>query len=204
MSKEQNRAFIRGRQVRLDAERLLLVEKTKASILGAVSVGWKNRMGKVVFKQASMALRGGTALFDICRDGNKLYSVAVPLEGSDFIMESSNVIQFRTHEGTNYLWVRFEEQEVLKEWLTGLLAATKSEVSLNDFTIIRAVGKGGMGKVFFAKHKRTDERLALKVSCRQCSPFESFSDIKCLCLYSVLSRVVRLLHELVVVPYAVC
>lgn len=164
MSKEQNRAFIRGRQVRLDAERLLLVEKTKATLYGAVDVGWKNRIGKVVFKHANMALRGGTVLFDVCRDGIKMYAVAVPLEGSDFIMESSNVIQFRTDEGMNYLWVRFDEQDVLKEWLTALLSATKSEVSLDDFKIIRAVGKGGMGKVFFATHKRTGERLALKVN----------------------------------------
>ena len=48
--------------------------------------------------------------------------------------------------------------------MTILNTAMKAEVNLNDFDIIRAVGKGGMGKVFLAIHKRTGERLALKVS----------------------------------------
>mmetsp|Transcript_6078 Transcript_6078/g.18363 ORF Transcript_6078/g.18363 Transcript_6078/m.18363 type:complete len:593 (+) Transcript_6078:278-2056(+) len=163
MSKEQHRAFIKGRQIRLDAERLLLVEKVRPTILEQVEVGWKNRVGKVHFRTATITLRGTSLLFDIFKDGEKAYSVAVPLEGSDFIMEGCEILQLYTNDGSSYMWIRFRDEDVLKKWMTALNMAMKAEVNLSDFDIIRAVGKGGMGKVFLAVHRRTGERLALKV-----------------------------------------
>mmetsp|Transcript_73 Transcript_73/g.202 ORF Transcript_73/g.202 Transcript_73/m.202 type:complete len:592 (-) Transcript_73:1331-3106(-) len=163
LAKEQNRAFIKGRQIRLDADRLLLVEKTKPSISCLLEVGWRNRVGKVTFRTGMAALRGSTILMDVIKERVKAYSVAVPLEGTEFAMESNFTIQLRTADGIPYMWFKCTDDEQLKRWLVGLNIATKSEVCFKNFEILHAVGKGGMGKVFLAKHRRTGERLALKV-----------------------------------------
>lgn len=50
-----------------------------------------------------------------------------------------------------------------KEWERYLTAAAKQHrVTLSDFEILKAIGKGASGKVFLVRDKRTGEMLALK------------------------------------------
>eukprot|EP00189_Rhodosorus_marinus_P012244 CAMPEP_0184742844 /NCGR_PEP_ID=MMETSP0315-20130426/5787_1 /TAXON_ID=101924 /ORGANISM="Rhodosorus marinus, Strain UTEX LB 2760" /LENGTH=607 /DNA_ID=CAMNT_0027213883 /DNA_START=247 /DNA_END=2070 /DNA_ORIENTATION=- len=160
---EQNTAFVNGKLMLLEEDRLMLLVKTEPSVEGAVEVGWKGRFGIVRYRQAMGSLRGSTLMLSIKQPGKAGCSVIVPLDGSNVIVSNANTLQLRTREGVNYMWLRFKSMELEKNWLVELTSLSKKEVGLHDFEVLKPVGKGGMGKVFLARHRRTGERLALKV-----------------------------------------
>uniref|UniRef100_A0A7S2ZJM4 Protein kinase domain-containing protein n=1 Tax=Rhodosorus marinus TaxID=101924 RepID=A0A7S2ZJM4_9RHOD len=160
--KRLDRVFVYGKQFRLEKDRLTLLERSATSMSGSVKVGWKT-LGVISYKSAICSVKANALLFEILSGDRKQFSVAVPLAGSHFKVEGNSTIQFHTDDALPYLWVRCPDNVTMNGWVRELDLVSRSEVSFNDFEIIRAVGKGGMGKVFLGKHRRTGERLAIKV-----------------------------------------
>eukprot|EP00189_Rhodosorus_marinus_P002572 CAMPEP_0113970276 /NCGR_PEP_ID=MMETSP0011_2-20120614/11033_1 /TAXON_ID=101924 /ORGANISM="Rhodosorus marinus" /LENGTH=388 /DNA_ID=CAMNT_0000984527 /DNA_START=123 /DNA_END=1285 /DNA_ORIENTATION=+ /assembly_acc=CAM_ASM_000156 len=73
------------------------------------------------------------------------------------------------------LHLRFESSIAFNEWEPFLGAAARQRrVTLRDFEVLHAIGKGASGKVFLVRDKRTGEKLALK-SIDKASLFKSRS-----------------------------
>ena len=53
-----------------------------------------------------------------------------------------------------------------QDQIVGMARSTK-ELSLDDFYLIKVIGKGGFGKVYLGKHKKSKKEYALKVFDKQ-------------------------------------
>lgn len=129
---------------------VLLVRRTPVSKSGLAKLGNGLRYNgaKVVVE-----LRGQSLIV-----GNDVFA----LEDTVVEMGRKRDLKVRQLDGDLVSKLQFETDVERDSWFNALSIPT-DKISLADFEVITAIGKGGMGSVFLVKHKESGEKLAMKV-----------------------------------------
>lgn len=61
-----------------------------------------------------------------------------------------------------YLKEKIKQEQDLEKMTEMIISTSKNKISLNDFNLLKTLGKGGFGKVYLVEKKDTKELYALK------------------------------------------
>ena len=129
--------------------------------------GWLNKQGFLfkIWNRRYFILKDTTLSYYLTPGGK--CKGTIPLENSNIEMENDkkkeNAFKITTPNKIYHFYADTEEE--LHSWLTALMIANGQKIGkigINDFDIIKVLGRGSLGKVQLARYKKNGKYYALK------------------------------------------